>query len=240
MLDKRPIIGITMSEAEPDDTFGMAAYSVQASLCHAVYMTGGLPFPIPLLQQGLTDVAASLDGLILSGGTDAFPEHFYAADKQAGLYTSVVKFECTQELIRCAFSMEIPLLGVCAGMQAMAGYHGGRLERCPVLERPMVNHWQIKKGKPSHHMVKIAPGSRLAGIIESEETTVNSMHRERVVNVGQTAKVSATATDGTIEALELDAEALAIGVQWHPELEPKAAAGWPIIKAIVDAARRRS
>ena len=94
------------------------------------------------------------------------------------------------------------------------------------------------KDVPSH-LVEVAPGTRLAGLVGAGPLMVNSTHHQAVRAPGAGVVVSALAPDGVVEALELAGPAFALGVQWHPEAaarhEPRHAA---IYRGLVEAARR--
>jgi putative glutamine amidotransferase len=108
-----------------------------------------------------------------------------------------------------------PVLGICNGMQVLAALHGCRLSPdIRALGRHVMEH-----DKRGHlHPVSIRQGTALARLLGASEITVNTFHREAVVELSNRVVASAQAEDGIIEAIEIPAQRFAIGVQWHPEL----------------------
>lgn len=129
------------------------------------------------------------DGIILQGGKD-----FYNYDIEAIKYIN---------------EKDIPLLGICLGMQSMAKAAGGEVKK-----HILTNHRQ--PGMNYVHDVKIEKKSQLYEILNKEVLKVNSRHEDIVVNVGS-YEIVGYADDGVIEALELPDKKFNIGVQWHPE-----------------------
>lgn len=115
-----------------------------------------------------------------------------------------------------AARMNVPFLGICAGMQIMAA-HNQQLNNVPVPEKDglhiYVEHSHAK------HSVNINPNSRLHDILKKDSIEVESRHRYQIASPG-IQRVSAVAKDGVIEAIENPNCYYHIGVQWHPELEP--------------------
>ncbi len=129
------------------------------------------------------------DGLILQGGKNA-----YNYDKVAINYLN---------------KKDIPILGICLGMQSLALATGGKLER-----EVLTNHLDLNN--PYVHEVKLAKSSLLYKIMKKEIIKVNSRHQDRVIKAGD-YEVVGLANDGVIEALEHPLKQFSIGVQWHPE-----------------------
>src|SRR5439155_7683901 len=120
-------------------------------------------------------------------------------------------------LLEAALERDMPVLAVCRGSQILNVLRGGDL----VQHLPeVVGHEQHKEtaGVFSEHDVKIAPDSRLGGVV-GERTAVKSHHHQGYGRVGDGLEAVAWAEDGTLEALEDPRRRVALGVPWHPEAD---------------------
>jgi putative glutamine amidotransferase len=209
----RPIVGIT-SYVEP------AAYGVwtevrAALVPHAyvesVYAAGGRAVILPPDDTD-AEVLTRLDALVLAGGADLGPDLY--GDEPGPLTDSRPDRDRGElTLVRAAVARDLPVLGVCRGMQLLAVAHGGRLhQHVP----DVVGHDKHRPapGLFGAHGITVAPGSLLATIMDDGE--VNSYHHQGVAHPGWLTP-SAWADDGLIEALEAPARRFVLGVQWHPE-----------------------
>lgn len=126
------------------------------------------------------------------------------------------------ELILATWAIEanMPILGVCRGMQIINIAYGGTLYEDLRNQRPdLARHDYIGpmyKRDQISHKVSIEPESYLAQILD-DEAGVNSMHHQGVAEVGDGLSVTAVSTDGLVEALEAQSRAFVLGTQWHPE-----------------------
>jgi hypothetical protein len=117
-------------------------------------------------------------------------------------------------LVRLAVDRQIPLLGICRGIQVLSAALGGKLYQdiCTQHDRPCIEHSQtIARGLPSHS-VSIEKGSLLYTILKTDRLAVNSFHHQAVKEVPAGFRVTATAPDGIIEAMESTAFRDIIGV----------------------------
>lgn len=233
----RPVIGIT-SYVEPA-SWAMWRDVPAALVPHAyvrqVAGAGGLPLVVPPLPDDATsdDVRAvldRLDGLIIAGGVDVEPSR-YGAERHPSVQASRPDRDGS-ELGLAAVSAEsdLPVLGVCRGMQVMAVAAGGDL----VQHLPDVVGTDVHSPAPGvygQHEVRIDPGSRLGGLL-GERVDVATYHHQ---GVGTHPGLAATAwaDDGLLEAFEDPEATFRIGVQWHPEMgeDPR------LFEALVSAAR---
>lgn len=193
----------------------------------AVLHAGGLPIHLPL-DADPREFLPLLDGLILTGGADIAPER-YGHDNTAS-ETEVQRDEIEFALLDGAIAGEIPVLGICRGLQLVNVHAGGTL------------HQDV----PEHARFDLEPGARVHDIFFETESrlglmyrgaaSVNSLHHQTVDEVGQGLLVTARSMDGTVEAVEMEG-ADVIAVQWHPEMldEPE-----PVFDWLVKRARSRS
>jgi putative glutamine amidotransferase len=128
---------------------------------------------------------------------------------------------------------DLPVLGVCGGMQLMAIHAGGALiQDLPVQT---IDHRQPPEGV-RYHDIEIEPDSRFAEIFGATRVSVNTMHHQAVERTGKGQRISATAPDGVIEAMEDADHPFRLGVQWHPERMPDDPRQQALFRALVCAA----
>ena len=208
-----PLIGISGNFRDGDCTLAQAYYM-------SVLESGCTPVVIPSYddEKALVSLLDSLDGIVLSGGADIDPD--YLSEEPLDC-VSVNPRRDAQELllVRLAVDRQIPVLGICRGIQVLAAALGGKLYQDIKLQhdQPPIEHSQtIARGLPSHE-VRIEKDSLLFSIMGTEELAVNSFHHQAVKQVPAGFRVTATAPDGIIEGMESTAFRPILGVQWHPE-----------------------
>ncbi|MCP3721001.1 gamma-glutamyl-gamma-aminobutyrate hydrolase family protein [Paraburkholderia sp. CNPSo 3281] len=163
------------------------------------------------------DFAEKCDGILLLGGSDVDPAKYgQEVDAQAGVYGLIPDADDFEiALVRKSIGLGLPLLGICRGMQVLNVALGGTLlqdiglgtmHNLPGFNAEMVSH-----------PVRLAANTKLSSIYETEEIVIRSGHHQAVRTVGTGLHVCATASDGTVEAIELAGESWTVGVQWHPE-----------------------
>ena len=184
----------------------------------SVAAAGGLPVELAR-DADVEGVLARQDGLILSGGADIEPAH-YGHDPHEHLgSTEPDRDEWEFALLREARRLEMPVLGICRGAQLANIFFGGTLNQHVDLDDG-VGHpqWDVD-GREATHEVHVVEGSLLSRIYPSR-ADVNSLHHQTLAVVGNDLRVSATAPDGVVEAVELPGHDF-LAVQWHPELLEK-------------------
>lgn len=210
---KAPVIGISGNFREGDCTLAQGYYM-------SVLEAGGTPVVIPSYdnEKALVSILDTLDGLVLSGGADIDPDYLGEEPLEC---ISVNPRRDAQELVlvRLAVERQIPILGICRGIQMLTAALGGKLYQDIKTQhgRPCIEHSQtIARGLPSHD-VKIEKDSLLHSLMGTETLAVNSFHHQAVKEIPQGFRVTATASDGIIEGMESTAFRPILGVQWHPE-----------------------
>jgi putative glutamine amidotransferase len=231
----RPRIGLTVDVAE-----GGERYELKRAYVEAVVLAGGLPLLLPHEPALAAEHLAGLDGLLVTGGVFDVPPELYGEARRAACGpTRPERTAAELALLNGALAAGLPVLGVCGGMQLLAVARGGSLFQDLVCDAGLTGHEQPHPKDVPTHEVQVLEGSWLATLTGAGPLLVNSTHHQGLRATGDGVKVVATAHDGLIEAIELDGEPFALGVQWHPESalrhEPRHAA---IYRGLIDAARR--
>jgi putative glutamine amidotransferase len=234
--DLPPRIGVT-TYREPA-AFGVwnePADLLPATYADVIVAAGGVPMLLPpasvvgALELAAESVLEGLHGLVLSGGADVDPARYDAPrDAQTGPARSD-RDAWEIALVAAALRRDLPLLGVCRGMQVLAVVLGGTL----VQHLPDVvsnDSHSPTVGVHGRHEVHLADGSRIAGWLGAR-TDVATYHHQAVDRLPEAVEANGWADDGTVEAFEVCAATWAIGVQWHPEVHD----GLALFSALVTA-----
>lgn len=180
----------------------------------AVERAGGIPMIIPPAGD-MTVLLEAIDGLIISGGPDVSPEQY---NQHPGPMT--VEFYPNQDeteigLISEALERDLPLLGVCRGMQILSVIHGGTLHQ-HLDDTPGHEGHGGYDGTSTDHSVIVEQDSLLCSLM-GESFSVNSTHHQGVSDPGSLTISAVAGHDGLIEAVERRDKKFCLGVQWHPE-----------------------
>lgn len=240
----RPVIGIPCFTAKRAGT-QRPIYGNNQAYVRAVERAGGVPVLIPPLpdESSMRAICDRLDGLLLTGGEDVDPDLYGeqpipqcgASDRQ--------RDELELAFTRWALDADMPLLGICRGMQLLNTACGGSLYQDLGTQQPQTRqHAQVRHPR-SHraHDIRILPDSRLAAILDTTRHSVNSLHHQAVNRVGNGVRIVAWSPDDVAEAMELPAYSFALAVQYHPEeLEPTDEASRRLFSAFVRACSERA
>ena len=220
----KPIIGVT-----PDFNAGdrkewggrEPTYFLRARYIRAIEELGGIPLVLPLLTDRAMRrrLLRQLDGLLLTGSGPDLPPSLYG-ERQRYPFGIVSERRASFELdiVHLARQADVPLLGICGGMQTMNVACGGSLfqDISSQISKPL-QHRQRTPATNLSHTVTITPGSLLRRIVRSRSMRVNSSHHQSVNAIAPSLIASALAPDGIVEAIESPAHRFFLGIQWHPE-----------------------
>jgi putative glutamine amidotransferase len=239
----KPVIGISPS---PDDVeFGhgrFRRYALSDTYTRSVLAAGGIPVILPPHADAIDDLLDSLDGVIFSGGGDIDPVHWNEEphDQAYGFDEERDAFEL--EAIRKAVARDMPMLGICRGIQTVNVALGGTIvQDIPDLLPGALQHRQQEDGKkrdvPSHTVTIKEGNNPLYRAVGQATMETNSFHHQSIRELGEGLEVIATAEDGVIEAVWNPAMTFGLAVQWHPEmLAAEHAPHASIFTALVEAA----
>ncbi|WP_448625513.1 gamma-glutamyl-gamma-aminobutyrate hydrolase family protein [Geodermatophilus sp. URMC 64] len=215
-MTRRPVVGVTTyQETARWGVWNCPAVLLPADYVRQVSAAGGIPVLLPPLP-GDAEVLDRLDALVLAGGADVDPARYGATRAARTGPAQPHRDDAELALLAGALERDLPVLGVCRGLQLLAVACGGAL----VQHLPDVVGTDVHVPSPGvygDNHVRIAPGSRLAGLIGTEATWA-CHHHQAVERLGAGLTAVAWADDGTVEAAELDGARFVIGVQGHPEV----------------------
>src|SRR5690606_4104956 len=157
-------------------------------------------------------------GLVLSGGEDVQPSRYGEAPSPALGATLAARDDMEFTALDCALRLDMPVFGICRGLQVLNVHFGGSLYQDIDTERPgHLLHVQSAPWSSRTHDATVQPDSLLRRIVGTDELRINSFHRQAVKELGQDLRVVARAEDGLVEAIEHETRPWVLGVQWHPE-----------------------
>ena len=230
----RPVIGICSAI----ESARWAAWEVVVNLSPrtyslAVQRAGGVALILPpddSVAEAPDELLDIVDGLILAGGSDIDPGSYGAKPHPETKNTWPERDRFEIALGTRALERDMPVLGICRGMEMLNVIQGGTLNQHLGLE--LHRH---TPGVFTDHRVALQPGSLAARVVGSDTTEVKSAHHQGVEELGEGVTVSGHADDGVVEAIELPERSFAVGVLWHPEEDERSR----VVGSLVDEARDR-
>jgi putative glutamine amidotransferase len=241
---QRPVIGIaTALERAQWSVWDQQALLLPRSYVDAVQRAGGLALmlpPDPLLTEDPSEVLQLIDGLLLAGGADIDPAA-YGEPAHAETFGTVPERDAFEiALARAAIERELPLLGICRGMQLINVAYGGTLLQHLPERFGHHEHCRVPGSfEDADHDVRLQEGSLAALAAGETDHATKSHHHQGVDRLGEGLKITGRSTiDELTEAIELDGDAalgrFVLGVQWHPEAD----AASKVVDELIRAARR--
>lgn len=215
--DARPLIGIT-------STFNNAQSQLNQVYYTSIVRAGGVPYIIPPFditnaEGWADDILGQLDGIVFSGGGDVNPLYFDEQPIRDLHEVAAERDEMELLLARRAAHLQLPILGICRGIQVMNVAYGGTVLQDIYAQgdNVWVKHSQSAPRFASSHTVELEAGSLIAKIYGKKELAVNSFHHQAVGKVAPGFRITGWSADGVIEAMESTEHKPILGVQWHPE-----------------------
>ena len=214
MLGK-PIVGITAAHCSEELKTFPRHYYVES-----IKNAGGIPLIIPPVRntEEAKDVFQLINGLVLTGGGDISPTYL-KEDPRRGIGTCFPERDLSEILLtQLALQQDLPLLGICRGIQVLAVAAGGGIYQDIPSQYPnSILHSQTAPRQYPWHDVDIVEDSVLFRLLKKTKIGVNSLHHQAVSEIPQGFTECAHAADGIIEGIEKIGAKFCIGVQWHPE-----------------------
>ncbi|MBQ7420564.1 MAG: gamma-glutamyl-gamma-aminobutyrate hydrolase family protein [Alloprevotella sp.] len=211
----RPVIGIT-------GNYGDKGCELAEGYWRSIEAAGGIPVALPPTDSPalLLSLLDRIDGLMLSGGADINP--LYLGEEPLPALGNVNSRRDRGELliVRLAYDRQIPILGICRGIQTLAAALGGSIHQdlasCLPEGTPLLKHSQEMARGAASHFIEAEEGSLVESLL-GKRVAVNSFHHQAVREPGPLLRATAYAADGVIEAVESVEHKSVLGVQWHPE-----------------------
>jgi putative glutamine amidotransferase len=217
----------------------MPSALVPAGYVEGIRLAGGLPVVFPPTAEGAENAASLLravDGLVLIGGGDLGAELYGAEPHPEAQPRDELRDRFELALLEAARAVDMPVLGICRGMQLLNVAAGGSLDQHLADEHDLTMH-RPGPGAFATHAVGLEPDSRVGRLL-GDEVAVQSTHHQGIATVGDGLTAAGRAPDGTVEAIEDPRATFCVGVLWHPEEEP-ASGGAPLFRGLVEAAQAR-
>ena len=216
-----PLIGITGRTALGSDITSKAPHLADSPVdwffgeyASRVREAGGLPVELPVIDNP-SEYAERLDAVILSGGGDVDPKR-WNGPPETSFRVSEKRDAFEFDLLEAAIEADIPVLGICRGLQVINVHFGGSL--IPHLDAVDGDSHSSATGDRQElvHSVSFEPESILFGLYGSS-TMVNSFHHQAADRIGPSLRATSYSSDGTVEGIEHSGGRI-LGVQWHPEM----------------------
>lgn len=207
-----PVVGLTGFHDEALAHWGgpYRTLMCESAYTDAVRAHGALPVVLTADATQAGAIIDLVDALLLTGGPDIVPGLYGQPPDPRTQPADHARDRFEIALVRAALTAGTPLLGICRGMQILNVALGG------TLIQHVDGHLRLEAPADQVQPITITRGSRLHALLGVTDLNVNSLHHQAVGTIGDGLVVSASAPDGTIEALEHDQAAI-LGVQWHPE-----------------------
>ncbi len=234
---KKPLIGIVpLVDTERESWWMLPGY--MEGIRHA----GGLPVMLPLTSDPgeLDQITETCQGILFTGGQDVSPSVYGEPVSFSNVVTCCKRDEMELALLQKAMEKDLPVLGICRGIQLFNAALGGTLYQDLPSQHPSntVHAMRPPYDQPAH-MVELLPDSALFSLLQKNEIPVNSYHHQAIRTLAPSLKAMAVSSDGLIEAVEIPEKSFFWAVQWHPEFSWKTSAdSRRIFAAFADACRK--
>lgn len=227
-----PIIGVTPCRSLPD-------------YLESVRRAGGEPRVLDPASEQAAEVVGSIDGLLLTGGTDVDPRLYGDSPHATLLNVEPERDDFEIAIVHAARKAMRPVFGICRGLQIVNVALGGTLIQDIPSELPgSLEHSVPTPQNAVAHEIWVTRGSLLYSLMqeklaESDACDVNSRHHQSIKRVAAGFEITATAPDGVVEAIECGRGTFCLGVQWHPENFWRTGEFRPLFEGFVEASRKQ-
>ncbi|HYE80749.1 MAG TPA: gamma-glutamyl-gamma-aminobutyrate hydrolase family protein [Clostridia bacterium] len=212
----KPVIGITTFMGDKT-----GYYSISGNYTDSVFLAGGIPVCIPVIynEKDYDSYMNIIDCIIFTGGADISP--LYYGENPTSLLNNMSSIRDDYEigLFKTVYENNVPILGICRGIQLINVALGGSLYQDINAQLPdTLGHSPGGTAVDElYHSINIEKKSKLYNIFNEDRINVNSFHHQAVKKLGNNLVVSAMSDDGIIEGIESTDRKFLIGIQCHPE-----------------------
>ena len=211
----KPIIGLIPLVDEKLDSYWMLP-----GYMDGISAAGGIPVMLPLThdRETISQLLKTVQGILLTGGHDVDPCMYNEKRMKECGTPSAERDAMESELLGQALMNDMPILGICRGIQFLNAYLGGTLYQDLPAQHPSdICHHQKPPYDVPVHKVNILKDSGLYRLLKIESLAVNSYHHQAIKDRSDRLKTMAVSEDGIIEAVEMPDKKFVWAVQWHPE-----------------------
>lgn len=220
-VNKKPIVGVTpLVDYQRESLWMLPGYF------EGIEQAGGVPFMLPLEtnEDTLEQLVDMCNALLITGGQDVSGEVYGCSAADSKLIGEISPERDAQErtLIKLAMDREIPILGICRGIQIINSVLGGTLwQDLPTQHPSKTTHFGGKQHDAPAHKVTVLENTPLAAYIGDGELAVNSYHHQAIKDLAPSLDAMAISEDGLVEAVWCPTKYFLWGIQWHPEFSFK-------------------
>lgn len=210
----KPVIGVTpLYDDEKESIWMIPGYMEVLTACNA------LPVMLPFDSENADEMLKLCDGFLFTGGHDVNPK-LYNEEPLPACGMANNKKDCLEkELFIRAYEYDMPVFGICRGIQFINAVLGGTLyQHIPEQMETNIAHKMSPPYDNIQHNVKILKGTPLYSVINKENIGVNSYHHQGIKDLSDKVLPMAYADDGLVEAIYCPDKKYIQAVQWHPEL----------------------
>ncbi len=211
----KPIIGLVPLIDEKKESFWMLP-----GYMDGITEAGGIPVMLPLTHDEgeIEELLDHMHGILLTGGHDVSPALYNEEPLKECAQTIEERDRMEMILLKKTLERDMPVLGICRGIQFLNVFTGGTLYQDLPTQRPTkTEHHQSPPYDISVHEVTIKDDSKLFKLLGKSSIRVNSYHHQAIKDIGEDLKIMAISEDGLTEAVEMPDKRFVWAVQWHPE-----------------------
>lgn len=236
-MSKRPLIVVTVGKQNQATARGEVqaiTTGCNVDYVNAVLRSGGAPVLLPRMAErdAIRVIVEAADGVILTGGGDVVSLAYGEEPHERSKYQDPVRDEMEFEVVKVAMERDLPVLGICRGMQVLNVALGGTLiQDIPSQVPGAVKHYSEGLHTVLLHSIDIEKNSLLARVLDTDEMAINSWHHQAVKDVGRGMRINCCSRDGVAEGMEAADGRPILAVQFHPE---ECAATYPRFQSLFD------
>lgn len=215
----KPVIGILpLWDDEKDSLWMLPGYM------EGIRQAGGLPVILPLTEDSeeIAQLVSMCSGLLFTGGHDVSPEIYHETSHFSNVVCCRARDLMEKQMLSLALERNLPILGICRGIQFLNAALGGTLYQHLPAEHPSdTKHQQKPPYDQPIHTVSVLNNSPLQHLLGKSVLDVNSYHHQAVRQLAPVLEPMALSPDGLVEAVYMPSKKYVWAVQWHPEFSYK-------------------